>query len=122
MIPDGWHVENPAAVLDAAAYPKGLAREMRQAERLSDLHRLLRRRAPEAIALAGAHGAENQARVWLDVLSTVKLEIGGDDLIAAGIAPGPEIGLRLDAALRRRLDEGVTGREAELAAALEADV
>ena len=121
-VPAGWHVESPGPVLDAARDPEGLAAAMRATERLSDLHRLLRRRPPEAIALAGAVGAENQARVWLDVLSAVKLEIGGDDLIAAGIAPGPEIGLRLEAALRRRLDEGASGREAELAAALEAEV
>jgi tRNA nucleotidyltransferase (CCA-adding enzyme) len=121
-VPEGWHVESPGPVLDAARDPAGLAAAMRDAERLSDLYRLLRRRPPEAIALAGAVGAENQARVWRDVLRGAKLEIGGDDLIAAGIAAGPEIGRRLDAALARKLDEGIAGREAELAAALEADV
>ena len=35
------------------------------------------------------------------------------------IAPGPEVGRRLEAALARKLDEGLGGREEELAAALE---
>ena len=117
-VPEGWHVENPGPVLDAARDPAGLAAEMRAADRPSELHRLLRRRTPEAIALAGATGAEIQARLWLDELSRVKLEIGGDDLIREGIAPGPEIGRRLDAALAKKLDTGVGGRDAELAAAL----
>ena len=119
-VPDGWHVENPGPVTDAASDPHALAAQMRAAERPSLLHALLRRRTPEAIALAGAHGAEIPARLWRDELSGVKLEIGGADLVAAGIAPGPEIGRRLDAALARKLDEAITGREAELEAALDA--
>lgn len=119
-VPEGWHVERPAAVVEAAADPRGLADAMLAAQRPSDLHRLLRRLPPEAIALAGAHGAERQARAWLDDLSGVELEIGGADLVAAGIEPGPEIGRRLEAALVRKLDEGLSGREAELAAALAA--
>ena len=117
-IPDGWHVENPGPVLDAAADPAALAGEMRAAVKPSDLHRVLRRRTAEAAALAGAHGAEPQARSWFDDIRHVKLEIRGEDLVAAGIPPGPEIGARLEAALRKRLDDGVSGREAELAAAL----
>ena len=120
-VPEGWHVENPAPVLDAAREPAGLAQDMREAERPSALHRLLRHRTPEAIALAGATGAERQARLWLETLRDARLEIGGADLVAAGIEAGPEIGRRLEAALARRLDEGLSGREAQLAAALDAD-
>lgn len=118
-VPEGWHVGNPGPVLDAAQDPEGLAEAMRAAERPSALHALLRRRSPEAIALAGALGVEAVARRWFDELSRVRLEIGGEDLIRAGVEPGPEMGRRLEAALARKLDEGLEGRDAELAAALE---
>jgi tRNA nucleotidyltransferase (CCA-adding enzyme) len=54
----------------------------------------------------------------------VRLLIGGDDLLAAGIPEGLEIRRRLEAALRLKLDGGLpsSGREAELSAALEARV
>jgi tRNA nucleotidyltransferase (CCA-adding enzyme) len=91
---------------DAAARPSRLARE-------------LRGHPVEAVALAGARGAAGPARRWLDDLRHVGLLIGGDDLIAAGLAEGPAIGLRLQAILDRRLDgELPAGRAAELAAAL----
>ena len=121
-VPAGWHVAQPGPVLDAARDPEGLAAEMRAAERPSELFRLLRRRSAEAVALAGARGAEEQARLWRDSLRHARLSIGGDDLVAAGVPVGPEIGLRLDAALARKLDEGLVGRDAELAAALGADL
>ena len=63
-------------------------------------------------------GGEN-ARRWLEDLRHVRLEIDGDDLLAAGIPEGPEVGARLQRALDRKLDGEVAGREAELAAALE---
>ncbi len=76
----------------------------------------------EGIALAGgvsAHCAEPTGR-WLGGLREVTLSITGEDLLAAGIPEGPEIGRRLDAALDRKLDREISGgREAELAAALE---
>jgi tRNA nucleotidyltransferase (CCA-adding enzyme) len=69
----------------------------------------------EAVALAGGENA----RRWLDDLRHVRLEIGGDDLLAAGVPQGPEIGARLRRALDRKLDGEVAGRDAELRAALE---
>ena len=61
---------------------------------------------------------------WLDDYLAdwrhVGLEITGEDLIAAGVAEGPALGRGLRAALARKLDGEVAGREAELAAALEA--
>jgi tRNA nucleotidyltransferase (CCA-adding enzyme) len=79
----------------------------------------------EAVALAGAlaGGRDPAARAaavrWLSELRHVRLQISGDDLIAAGIPEGPEIGRRLRAALELRLDDKIaTGKEAELEAAL----
>ena len=49
----------------------------------------------------------------------MRLEIGGEDLLAAGVAQGPEIGRRLARTLARKLDgELAGGRDAELADAL----
>ena len=78
-------------------------------------------RAPlEAVALAGALGAAGPAGRWMHDLRRVRLQITGDDLLAAGVPAGPEVGRRLSVALDRRLDgELPPGREAELAAALE---
>jgi tRNA nucleotidyltransferase (CCA-adding enzyme) len=72
------------------------------------------------LALARAMGAE-----WLDPYVAewrgMRLEIGGSDLLEAGVSEGPEIGRGLRAALRAKLDgELPGGREAELRAALEA--
>ena len=114
------HLSEAGVVLDATADPDELAQAMREAGRPSDLWRLLRRRTPQAAALAGALGAEERAREWLGGLRDVRLAIGGEDLLRAGVPQGPEIGRRLDAALARKLDEGLSTREEELAAALEA--
>jgi tRNA nucleotidyltransferase (CCA-adding enzyme) len=115
------HVPDAAPVLDAADDPEGLAERMREARRPSDLWRLLRHRPPEAAAVAAAFGAEEPARRWLDELRHVRLAIGGDDLLAAGVPRGPEVGRRLEAALARKLDERLASREEELAAALASD-
>jgi tRNA nucleotidyltransferase (CCA-adding enzyme) len=115
---EGMHVRRPEPALDAQRDPVGLASEMADAPDDLALHRLLRSRSPEAVALAGAYGAQEPARRWFDSLRHVKLDITGDDLVAAGVPQGPEIGRRLDAALGKRLNEGVTGRDAQLAAAL----
>jgi tRNA nucleotidyltransferase (CCA-adding enzyme) len=75
-------------------------------------------RDPIELALARAMGAE-----WLDSYlldwSAVSLEIDGADLIAAGIPEGPAVGRGLRGALRRKLDDRVSGRDRELEAALE---
>jgi tRNA nucleotidyltransferase (CCA-adding enzyme) len=67
------------------------------------------------VALAGG---ENAA-AWLGDLRHVALEITGDDLLAAGVPEGPQVGERLRRTLDRKLDGEVAGREQELAAALE---
>ena len=48
----------------------------------------------------------------------MRLEITGDDLLAAGIPAGPELGERLARAFAARLDGEAQGREQELAVAL----
>jgi len=88
--------------------------------------------SPEAVALAGAWAAaqprfasaRNAARAWLADVRHVRLAIDGEDLLAAGVPEGPEIGLRLRAALLCKLDGRLRadGSDAELTAALEASV
>ena len=48
------------------------------------------------------------------------LEIDGADLLAAGVPEGPAIGRALRAALAAKLDGRASGREGELAEALQA--
>ncbi len=104
------------AVLRAGAQAPALAEAARGAARPSDLASVLRGVRVEAVALAGAMGAEEPVRRWLEDLRHVRLVITGDDLIAAGVPEGPEIGRRLAATLDRRLDgELEPGRDAELA-------
>jgi tRNA nucleotidyltransferase (CCA-adding enzyme) len=67
----------------------------------------------------GAGGARAGARRWLDEVRHVRLQIGGEDLLAAGVRGGPELGARLQRALMLRLEGKLEpGPEAELAAAL----
>jgi tRNA nucleotidyltransferase (CCA-adding enzyme) len=115
------HLPDAGPVLDATRDPEGLAAAMRDARRPSDLWRALRGRSPQAAALAGALGADEEARRWLGELRGVRLAIGGADLLAAGVPEGPEVGRRLEAALARKLDDGLASREEELAAALAAE-
>jgi tRNA nucleotidyltransferase (CCA-adding enzyme) len=73
----------------------------------------------EAVAVAGARGGAPAARRWIEELRHVKLEIGGDDLLAAGLAEGPQIGRALERTLAAKLDgELSAGRRTELAYAL----
>ena len=67
-------------------------------------------------AAAGADWVRDDLPGW----QRVRLEINGDDLIGAGIEPGPAIGAALSETLARRLDgELAPGRESELEVALE---
>jgi tRNA nucleotidyltransferase (CCA-adding enzyme) len=71
------------------------------------------------LAIARALGAD-----WLDRYVAewrdVRLEIGGRDLLAAGVPEGRAVGRGLAAALAAKLDGQVGGRDEELAVALEA--
>ncbi|HVS28047.1 MAG TPA: hypothetical protein VHE14_00730 [Solirubrobacteraceae bacterium] len=107
-------------VIAAATLPMGLSESMRASSSRSALAALLAPIPVEAVAIAGALGADDAARLWIDELRHVALEIDGDDLLAAGIAEGPEVGRALAAALARKLDGEAVGREQELRAALAA--
>ncbi|MGH2986549.1 MAG: hypothetical protein ACRDLO_07680, partial [Solirubrobacterales bacterium] len=100
-------IERPRAV--AAARPARRSEAVAAAQGLSQAELLVAR----------ALGAE-----WLDdyvaVDRHVRLAISGQDLVDAGIAPGPAIGRGLDAALRALLDGEVTTRSDQLAAAMRA--
>ncbi len=109
------------AVLRDCERAAELAAAAQGAQRPSELARVLRGVPVEAVALAGAAGAPDAARRWLGELRDVRLAITGDDLIAAGVPQGPELGRRLQRTLAQRLDgELPGGRDAELAAALRA--
>ncbi len=109
-----------------------LADDFERSEGFSDVYESASFEPPELVALAGGWAelqgrefplAPNVARHWLQELRNIRLSITGEDLLAAGIPEGPEIGLRLDAAMMLRLDgELDPGPEAELAAALKARV
>jgi tRNA nucleotidyltransferase (CCA-adding enzyme) len=107
------------AVLRAAARAPQIAAAAIAAGAPSKLARVLRGLPIEAVALAGASGAAEPVRRWLAGVRDVKLAIDGDDLLAAGVPRGPQIGRRLAATLERRLD-GELGddRAAQLEAAL----
>jgi tRNA nucleotidyltransferase (CCA-adding enzyme) len=107
-------------VAAAIAVPR-LSAALPAAERPSLLYAAVEGVPLEGIALAGglSETATLPARRWLTQLRGVGLLITGEDLLAAGIPEGPEVGRRLDAVLRERLDgELAHGRDAELAAAL----
>jgi tRNA nucleotidyltransferase (CCA-adding enzyme) len=113
-------------VLASAFGVEALAEELGGPRRPAELSHLLAGRPPEAVAIAAAlagrrspDGPES-ARRWFDELRHIELSISGDDLIAAGIPEGPEIGRRLRATLEKRLDgELDDSPEAQLRAALE---
>jgi tRNA nucleotidyltransferase (CCA-adding enzyme) len=104
----------PERDLVAAASRFVTGAPLRAARTNAEIARAARGAPVEAIALVGGENA----RRWLSDLREVRLEINGDDLLAAGIPEGPEIGARLQHALDRKLDGEVSGRDEELAAAL----
>jgi tRNA nucleotidyltransferase (CCA-adding enzyme) len=115
-------VRREDAVL-AAALGRGLqhARQLAAARpaRPSEAVELARGDDAVTLVLARGLGAE-----WLDGYvgewRHVRLEITGDDLLAAGVPEGPAIGRGLAAALRAKLDGEVAGRKQELTIALDA--
>jgi len=118
--------ERDLAIATALGAPVLLA-HLGKPLRPSELYEAARSQTLEAAALAAALGeaggvreAAPAARRWLSDLRKVRLEINGEDLLAAGVAPGREVGERLQRALRRKLDgELADGPEAELSAAME---
>ena len=106
-------------VIDAAQRADQLAAETARTGSASELRQVLRGLPTEAIAIVGACGPHDAVRRWLAELRHVRLEIDGGDLIAAGVAEGPDLGARLERTLRRKLDGELRGgRDAELQSAL----
>jgi tRNA nucleotidyltransferase (CCA-adding enzyme) len=108
------------AVARAARVAPRLCTALREREHTpSELRELLGGEPPEALALALALGAPADPVIrWATSLSAVGLEIGGDDLLEAGVPEGPAIGRALEETLRRKLDGLVDGRDEELETAL----
>jgi tRNA nucleotidyltransferase (CCA-adding enzyme) len=106
-------------VVAAATRARSLAPVMGGMDSASGLWALLRREAPETVALAGGLGARQAARTWLEELRGARLAIDGDDLVAAGLS-GPAVGRALEAAIGALLDGEAGDREAQLAVALAA--
>jgi tRNA nucleotidyltransferase (CCA-adding enzyme) len=108
------------AVARAARVAPRLCTALREREHTpSELRALLASEPPEALALALALGAPAEPVLrWSTQLSRVGLEIGGADLLEAGVPEGPAIGRALEGTLRRKLDGLVDGRDEELATAL----
>jgi tRNA nucleotidyltransferase (CCA-adding enzyme) len=123
---DLWVAELPLeardrdAVARAARVAPRLCTALREREHTpSELRALLGNEPPEALALALALGAPAEPVLrWATHLSHVGLEIGGHDLLEAGVPEGPAIGRALEETLRRKLDGLVDGRDEELETAL----
>jgi tRNA nucleotidyltransferase (CCA-adding enzyme) len=112
--------EERDAVARAARVAPRLAAELREREHQpSELRALLGREPLLSLALALAMRAPSEPILrWVTELRSVRLEITGDDLLAAGVPEGPALGRALDETLDRKLDGFVSGREEELEAAL----
>jgi tRNA nucleotidyltransferase (CCA-adding enzyme) len=114
-------VDRELAVMLAIVRPLPQIRELAAAsvERPSEAVALAAPWDPAQLLVARALGAE-----WLDRYAEdwrhVRLEITGEDLMAAGIPEGPAIGRGLEAALSGKLDGELSGREEELSIALAA--
>jgi tRNA nucleotidyltransferase (CCA-adding enzyme) len=114
----GFEAEDRGVIVSAATRAGELSTALAASHQASEIAAAASGATPEAVALAGALGAEAPARRWLDELRRVKLEITGGDLLAAGVPEGAAVGRGLRAALAAKLDGRADGREAELEAAL----
>ena len=86
----------------------------------SELRGLLAGEPRELLALALAFGAPAPPILrWVSGMAHVRLEITGEDLLAAGVPEGPALGRALEETLRRKLDGLVSGRDEELRTALQ---
>jgi tRNA nucleotidyltransferase (CCA-adding enzyme) len=86
----------------------------------SQVHQLLHSEPLEALAVALAWGAPGEPVLrYVRDLRGAQLDVTGADLIAAGVAESPALGVALEETLRLKLDGKVSGREEELEAALE---
>jgi tRNA nucleotidyltransferase (CCA-adding enzyme) len=107
-------------IIAAATRSSALADRLRGSARPSQIAIAVGGAAVEEVAVAAALGAEQQGRQWLEQLRQKQPAIGGDDLTAAGIAPGPAIGAGLRAARLAMLDGIAQDRTTQLQIALQA--
>lgn len=107
-----WNADDRDVVAASSRWVTGAP--LRGAAGAAAIARAARGAPIEAVALAGGENA----RRWIEELRGVRLEIGGDDLIAAGVPEGPDVGARLQRALDAKLEGRASGRDAELAVAL----
>jgi tRNA nucleotidyltransferase (CCA-adding enzyme) len=107
-------------IVVACAQAAGIEGRLAEASRPSEIAAAVRTVPVEAVALAGALGAEGPAGVWICGLRHVRLAIDGADLLAAGVPQGEAVGRALAAALDARLDGTAPDREAQLAVAVAA--
>ena len=103
-----------ATQADAVAHALQRARSGSQ---IADAARARRRSWSPSRARSGLPSRPSE---WLGDLRHVTLEIDGGDLLAAGVPQGPAVGRGLRAALAAKLDARASGREAELAVAIDA--
>ena len=113
---DGWARGFATGVLGAT----DLRMRLDSARTPSQVDEILQRAKPAAVVAAHADGAGVVAE-WWSRLRELRLAIGGEDLVAAGVPPGPAIGRGLGAVRAARLD-GVVDDDAaaQLALALAA--
>ena len=116
----GFTAADRDRIVAAATGAERLARSLREAATPAAIARAVDGHPPEAVALAAAHGAPAQARAWFEDLRHRRLQITGHDLLAAGLAEGPQIGLGLRAARDALMDGSAPGRDAQLVVALQA--
>lgn len=102
-----------------------------EAETTAELLELVLGAPVESLALAAAvcemEGPGSYGRriieEWLRERRHVELQVTGDDLIAAGVPEGPEVGVRLEESYKLLMEERIEpGRETELRAALKASI
>jgi tRNA nucleotidyltransferase (CCA-adding enzyme) len=110
------------APADARRIARSLAAD--RAPRPGRVHELCRGRRAEILLLAAAllRSPSRRETVWsyLTTGRRIRADIGGDDLLRAGVARGPDVALGLEAALRAKLDGRASSRKAQLEAALRA--
>ena len=110
------------AVVEAVSVAQEMATRLRETERPSQLAAVVGAHTPLTVALAGAVGAQSQARAWLEDLRHITTSICGEDLLAVGVREGPDIGVALAAALSAKLDGEAQDYESEIKVALAAVV
>lgn len=108
------------AIVAAATRARALSARLEMAGQPSEIDAAVGGAEPELVALAGALGPTSAAREWLTRLRALALQIGGDDLVAAGVPEGPAVGKGLAAARAALLDGEAPDRTTQLAVALSA--